>query len=359
MIKENGFTRSVEEPCLYIKSSGSKIVFLILYVDDILLIGNDIPMLSSVKVWLKNHFKMKDLGEAQRILGIRIYRDRAKRMLALSQETYIDKILERFSMTNSKRGYLPMVHGVHLSKTQSPKSPEEIERMSRIPYTSAVGSIMYAMMCTRPDVAYALSMTSRYQGNPGESHWMAVKNILKYLRRTKDWALVYGGNTELCAKRYTDASFQTDRDDSKSQSGYVFTINGAAVSWKSSKQSVIADSTTESEYIAASEAAKEAIWMRQFLQGLKVVPSAKDPITLFCDNSGAIFQAKEPKSSNKSRHVLRKAHLIRDYVEQKEIAMCKIGTDDNISDPLTKALPHSKHEGHIISMGIKRVPELY
>ncbi|KAL9230892.1 hypothetical protein vseg_006185 [Gypsophila vaccaria] len=301
---------------------------------------------------------MKDLGEAQRILGIRIYRDRLRRMLALSQEDYIDKILDRFSMTNSKRGYLPAVHGVNLSKTQSPKTPEETERMSRISYTSAIGSIMYAMMCTRPDVAYALSMVSRYQGNLGESHWVAVKNILKYLRRTKDWVLVYGGDDELCAKGYTDASFQTDRDDSKSQSGFVFTLNGAAISWKSSKQSVIADSTTESEYIAASEAAKEAIWMRNFLQGLAVVPSAKEPITPFCDNSGAVFQAKEPKSSNKSRHVLRKAHLIRDYVEQKEISLCKIGTDDNIADPLTKALPFIKHEGHIIFMGIKRVPEL-
>ncbi|KAL9243851.1 hypothetical protein vseg_017690 [Gypsophila vaccaria] len=124
-------------------------------------------------------------------------------------------------------------------------------------------------------------------------------------------------------------------------------------------QSVIADSTTKSEYIAASEAAKEAIWMRNFLQGLIVVPSAKEPITLYCDNSGAIFQAKESKSSNKSRHVLKKAYLIRDYVEQQEIALCKIGRDDNIADPLTKAFPHCKHEGHIISIGIKRVPELY
>ncbi|KAL9235932.1 hypothetical protein vseg_010653 [Gypsophila vaccaria] len=127
--------------------------------------------------------------------------------------------------------------------------------MSRIPYASAIGSILYAMMCTLPDVAYALSMVSRYQGSSGESHWIAVKNILKYLRRTKDWVLVYGGNDELCVKGYTDASFQTDRDDSKSQSGFVFTLNGATVSWKSSKESVIADSTTESEYIAASEAA--------------------------------------------------------------------------------------------------------
>ncbi|KAL9245985.1 hypothetical protein vseg_019575 [Gypsophila vaccaria] len=202
-------------------------------------------------------------------------------------------------------------------------------------------------------------MVSRYQGNPGESHWIAVKNILKYLRRTKDWVLVYGGDKELCAKGYIDASFQTDRDDSKSQSGFVFTLNGAAVSWKSSKQSVIEDSTAESEYIAASEAAKEAIWMHNFLQGLTVVPSVKEPITLYCDNSGAFFQAKEPKSSNKSRHVLIKAHLIRDYVEQREIAICKIGTDDNIVDPLTKALSICKHEGHIKSMGIKRVPELY
>ncbi|KAL9238936.1 hypothetical protein vseg_013302 [Gypsophila vaccaria] len=172
-------------------------------------------------------------------------------------------------------------------------------------------------------------MVSRYQGNPGESHWIAVKNILKYLRRIKDWVLVYGGDTKHCAKGYTDARFQTDRDDFKSNSGFVFTLNGAPSSWKSSKQSVIADSTAESEYIAASEAAKEAIWMRNVLQGLKVIPCAEKPITLYCDNSGAIFQAKEPKSSNKSRHLLRKAHMIKDYVELKKLTLCKIGTDVN------------------------------
>jgi hypothetical protein len=230
--------------------------------------------------------------------------------------------------------------------------------MKLIPYASAVGSIMYAMMCTRPDVSYSLSITSRYQANPGESHWIAVKNILKYLRRTKDTFLVYGGETELSVKGYTDASFQTDRDDLKSQSGFVFLLNGGAVSWKSSKQSVIADSTTEAEYVAASEAAKEAVWIRQFLEGLRVVPLAKNPIPLLCDNSGAVFQAKEPKSSNKSRHVLRKFHLIRDYIDRKEIDICKVGTEDNIADPLTKPLPQSKHDSHVVSMGIKRLPNL-
>lgn len=300
---------------------------------------------------------MKDLGEAQRILGIRIYRDRSKRILALSQETYIDKILDRFNMKDSKRGFLPMSVGITLKKSQCPTTPAEIERMKLIPYASAVGSIMYAMMCTRPDVAFALSMTSRYQANPGESHWIAVKNILKYLRRTKDSFLVFGGELELRVKGYTDASFQTDGDDLKSQSGYVFMLNGGAVCWKSFKQSVTADSTTEAEYLAASEAAKEAVWIRQFLDGLRVVPSAVDPVTVYCDNSGAIFQAKEPKSSNKSRHVLRKYHVIRDNVERKEIDICKVGTDDNIADPLTKPLSRAKHDAHTASMGLRRMPD--
>jgi hypothetical protein len=355
VIKQYGFTRSVEEPCLYMKISGSKIAYLVLYVDDILLIGNDVPTLTSVKEWLAKNFQMKDLGQAERILGIRIYRDRTKRILALSQESYIDKVLERFSMENSKRGFLPMSHGITLSKTQSPVEPKDVERMKMIPYASAVGSIMYAMMCTRPDVSYALSMTSRYQANPGENHWIAVKNILKYLRRTKNSFLVYGGEKELSVKGYTDASFQTDRDDLKSQSGFVFLMNGGAVCWKSSKQSVTADSTTEAEYIAASEAAKEAVWIRQFLEGLGVVPSAKSPIPLLCDNSGAVFQAREPNSSNKSRHVLRKFHLIRDYIDKKEIDVRKVGTEDNIADPLTKPLSQSKHDGHVASMGIKRL----
>ena len=132
---------------------------------------------------------------------------------------------------------------------------------------------------------------------------MAVKNILKYLRRTKDMFLVYGEG-DLQVKGYTDASFQSDKDDCKSQSGYVFTLGGGAVSWKSSKQETTADSTTEAEYIAASEAAKEAVWIKKFITELGVVPSIVGPIILYCDNNGAIAQAKEPRSHQRSKHVL-------------------------------------------------------
>ncbi|XP_061343798.1 secreted RxLR effector protein 161-like [Gastrolobium bilobum] len=160
--------------------------------------------------------------------------------------------------------------------------------MERIPYASAIGSIMYAMLCTRPDVSYALSITSRYQSDLGESHWTTVKTILKYLRRTKDLFLVYGGSNELIVKGFTDASFQSDKDDCKSQSGFIYTLNGGAVSWKSSKKETTTDSTTEVEYIAASEAAKEAVWIKKFVAELGVVPSIVDPIPLYCDNTGVI-----------------------------------------------------------------------
>ncbi|KAJ9566114.1 hypothetical protein OSB04_002080 [Centaurea solstitialis] len=359
-IKEFGFTKSEFEPCVYTKFSGSIVTFLVLYVDDILLIGNDVPTLQSVKSWLSKCFQMKDLGEAAYILGIKIYRNRSKRLIGLSQSTYIDKILKKFRMDESKKGFIPMQHGIVLSKTQCPVSSQEQDKMKSVPYASAIGSIMYAMLCTRPDVAYSVSVTSRYQQNPGEPHWVAVKNILKYLRRTKEMFLVFGGTEdEISVTGYSDASFQTDRDDFRSQSGYVFTLNGGAISWKSSKQDTIADSTTEAEYIAASDAAKEAVWLRNFLSDLRVVASISRPIDIFCDNSGAVAQAKEPREHHKSRHVLRKYHLIREIIGRGDVRLCKIPTEDNVADPLTKPLARVKHEAHANSIGMQYLEAIF
>ena len=165
-----GFIKNMDEACVYKKTSESAIVILVLYVDDILLIENDVPMLQLVKTWLSSKFFMKDLGEASYILGIKIYRDRSKRMLGLSQSRYIDLVLKRFSMDGSKRGYLPMSQGIHLSKRMSPKTSKEKNKMNSIPHASVVGSIMYAMLCTRSDVAYALGIISRFQADPDKDH---------------------------------------------------------------------------------------------------------------------------------------------------------------------------------------------
>ena len=353
VIKAFGFILTYGEACIYKKVSGSSVAFLILYVDDILLMGNDIEFLENVKAYLNKSFSMKDLGEAAYILGIKIYRDRSRRLIGLSQSTYLDKILKKFNMDQSKKGFLPVLQGMRLSKAQSPTTAEDREKMSVIPYASAIGSIMYAMLCTRPDVNLAISLVGRYQSDPGTEHWTAVKNILKYLKRTKDMLLVYGGDKELIVNGYVDASFDTDPDDSKSQTGYIFTLNGGAVSWFSSKQSIVAGSTCEAEYIAASEAANEGVWMKEFISDLGVIPSASGPMKILCDDTSAIALAKESRFHKRTKHIKRRFNSIRDLVQVGYIEICKMHTDLNVADPLTKPLSRAKYDQHQDSMGVR------
>jgi hypothetical protein len=177
------------------------------------------------------------------------------------------------------------------------------------------------------------------------------------LRRTKEVFLVFGGEEELVVKGYNDASFQTHANDSKSQFSFVFCVNGGAVSWKSFKQDTVADSTIETEYIVASKAAKEAIWIRNFISKLGVVPSASSPMDLYCDNSGTISQAKEPREHKRAKYVLRHYHLIRKIIGRVDVKVCKVHTDHNVADPLMKPLPQPKHEVHMRFMGIRYLHE--
>ena len=351
-IKTFGFDQCHDESCVYKKWNGKKVVFLVLYVDDILLIGNCIGMLTSVKDWLSQRFDMKDLGEAAHILGIKLMRNRKKKMIGSSQVLYIDTILNRFNMQGSKKGFLPFRHGIVLYKDQSPKTPEEIESMKAVPYASAVGSLMYAMLCTRPDICFAVGMVSRFQSNPGREHWTAVKHIIKYLKRTRDYMLVFQSEN-LVPIGYTDSDFQSDQDSRKSTSGNVFVLGGGAISWRSIKQTCVADSTMEAEYVAASEAAKEAVWLRNFLLDLGVVPSVQSPITLYCDNSGAVANSKEPRSHKRAKHIERKYHLIRDIVQRGDVVVMKIASENNLADPFTKSLSSTTFERHVEGMGVK------
>ncbi|GJZ41617.1 retrotransposon protein, putative, ty1-copia subclass, partial [Tanacetum coccineum] len=193
-IKRFGFAQNLDEPYVYQKASGSNVTFLILFVDDIIIMGNHILSLQSVKDYLGKCFAMKDLREAAFILGIKIYRDRSKRLIGLGQNAHMDKIIKRYKMYNSKRGHIPIQERLDLNKTQGASTPKEVKCMQNVPYASAVGSIVYVVRCTKPNVAFTQNITSRFQQNPSESHWTTVKNILKYLKRTKDMFLVYGGN---------------------------------------------------------------------------------------------------------------------------------------------------------------------
>ncbi|GJU83890.1 retrotransposon protein, putative, ty1-copia subclass [Tanacetum coccineum] len=300
---------------VYKRASRSIIIFLILYVDDILLMGNNILMLQDVKSWHGKYFAMKDLGEATYILGIKIYRDRSRRLISLSQNAYIDKILKRFKMDTSKRGTIPMQPNVDLRKSQGPSTPAEVKRMKGIHYASAVGSIIY----------------------------------------TKDMFLIYGGDstTELSVTCYTNASWETDRDDLRSQTGFVFVMNGGAVDWKSSKQSTTAMSSMEVEYIAVAEAAIKAIWMRKFISGLGLVPSIDKPIDIYCENTCAITLVDKPGVQKGAKIFRRKYHFICKVIQEGDIRILKVHTNNNLVDPLTKPMPCTKHVEHARSIGLR------
>ena len=217
------------------KISGSKFIFLVLYVDDILLATNDLGLLHETKKFLSRNFEMKDLGAATYVIGIEIFRDRSQGLLGLSQKAYINKVLERFKMGKCSAGIVPIQKGDKFSLMQCPKNELEREQMKNIPYASIVGSLMYAQTCTRPDISFAVSMLGRYQSNPGLDHWKAAKKVLRYLQGTKDYMLTYRKSDNLETIGYSDSDFAGCVDSRKSTFGYLFLLAGGAISWKSVK----------------------------------------------------------------------------------------------------------------------------
>ena len=232
---------------------------------------------------------MKDLGAAKKILGMEITRDRKSGKLYLSQRGYIDKVLRRFNMHNAKPVSTPLAAHFRLSSDLCPDSDDEIEYMSRVPYSSAVGSLMYAMVCSRLDLSHALSVVSRFMANPGKEHWRAVQWIFRYLRVTSNACLQFGKSRDGLVG-YVDSDYAGDLDKRRSLTGYVFIIGGCAVSWKGSLQATVALSTTEAEYMAISEACKEAIWLRGLYSELCGVTSCT---TIHCDSQSAICLTKD------------------------------------------------------------------
>ena len=277
----HGYSKTSSDHCVYVKKfSDGDFIILLLYVDDMLIVGHDTKKIESLKKDLNRSFAMKDLGPAKKILGMSITRDRKNGKLWLSQQKYIEKVLERFSMSNSKPVSTPLASHFKLSSQQCPTSEKEKAEMKKIPYASAVGSLMYAMVCTRPDIAHAVGVVSRFLSNPGKEHWQAVKWILRYLNGTSRVCLCFGSGQPVL-DGYTDADMAGDLDSRKSTSGYMMTFAGGAVSWQSRLQKCVALSTTEAEYIAVVEASKELLWMKKFLQELGI---NQEKFVLFCDS---------------------------------------------------------------------------
>ena len=347
-----GFVEMTVDRSIYMKVVGSKFIILVLYVDDILLAASDRGLLHDVKNYLSSNFEMKDMGEASYVIGIEIFRDRSQGILGLSQKAYINKVLERFKMESCTLSPVPIQKGDNFSLSQCPKNDLEHKEMDNIPYASIVGSLMYAQTCTRPDISFAVGMLGRYQSNPGLFHWRAAKKVLRYLQGTKDHMLTYRRTSNLEVVGYSDSDYAGCKDTRKSIFVYLFLLDDRAISWKSGKQSVIATSTMEAEFIACFEATVQSLWLRNFFNGLSIMCTIAKQMSIYCDNAAAVFFSKNDRYSKGAKHMDLKYLSVKEEVQNQSVQIVHIGTHDMIADPLTKGLAPKTFIGHISKMGV-------
>ena len=353
VISEYGFVANDYDHCVYSFRDGSRFMILSLYVDDILLMGNDTSMILSLKEWLKTQFEMKDMGEASYILGMKIERDRKARRLSISQESYIESVLKRFDVIGWKTIDSPIYKGTVLSERMAPASDEERLKMQSVPYAQAIGSLMYAMNCTRPDLAFVVSLVSRYQANPGMQHWQAIKRVFRYLLGTKDMKLTYQAEN-LSLEGYSDSDYAGCKDDRKSTAGYVFMLGGGAVAWASKKQKCVTKSTMEAEFVACSLAASEAVWIKEFLAGLQLEQWTDAPVQIYCDNLATVSTLRNGEISSRAKHIEVHYFYVFDMLQRGKLTVSHLPTVEMLADPLTKALTTDLFVKHVHSFGLRQ-----
>ena len=346
-LKELGFEPIAADYSVF--TNGSCIISV--YVDDILLAGPDKKEIQAIKDKLRQRFEMTDLGPCTYYLGMTVTRDRANRILRLGQAGYVQKFVTEHGMWESKGTPTPM----GTEKYQAAEEDFVATEASRTAYQSAVGSLMYAMLGTRPDIAFAVSVVSRYASNPNESHWKAVKRIFRYLRGTVDHQLVFRGDLKPLSG-YTDADWAGDQDTRRSTSGYVFDVGSAAISWSSKRQPTVALSTCEAEYIGQTQATKEAVWLRGLLSQLNPSEPATRTVVIYCDNQGAMALAKNPQFHARTKHIDIQHHYVREQVTAGNVALEYIPTDRQVADGLTKALCKDKFERFRDLIGLEAPP---
>jgi hypothetical protein len=301
-----GFRVNAADPGVFFARNNEHITILAIHVDDCMITGSAGDLISEYKQRLHSRYSLTDLGPIHWLLGIKITRDREAHTISLSQTSYINTILSRFSLSDAKPVASPITPGTIYSKTDAPSDATQAVHMKKTPYREAVGSLMYAAVATRPDITFAISTLSQFLDNPGKIHWEAVKCVFRYLAGTKTHALTYGNEChDLLGYTDTDGASQ---EHCHAISGSAFLIDSAAVSWASRKQELVTLSTAEAEYVAAMHAAKECIWLRR-LTKLMFGP-APSLTTLYCDNQAALHLATDNNYHTRTKHIDIRYHFI-------------------------------------------------
>ena len=348
MIK-SGFKQCVMDTCLYTRGTGQSRIILGIHVDDQAIIGPNMQVIKKFKQDLAEEFKMKDLGALTHILGVEVKRDRQNKVLTLHQASYVRQVLERYGMQDCNATKLPFAPNLTFSQDDEPSVPPDPETITD--YRAKVGSLIYAMKQTRLDICYPLGILAKHMSNPGPAHIKALHQLMRYLQGTKDSGLTYVGKKKFEVRGYCDASYRQCQFSAKSITGWVTTVGGTALSWKSQKQSTVAQSTAECEYIAACSVSKECVFLKQLLFEL-----AYDVhITVYCDSTAAVAMIKNPVQQQKVKAFLVVYHYVRECHKEERLRYEHLSGYLQPADMFTKPLPYVTLSRHMKELGFTGV----
>jgi hypothetical protein len=332
-LEEFGFVAATADPALFVRSHDKETEFLLVYVDDLLIAARELIVVEHTKKEVLSRFKGRDLGEAGVYLGLHITRDRAAGTLKVSQQAYSSQLLKKHGLEEAKSRSTPMDQGTKLSK-EGDSVQDEGERKR---YASTVGALLYLANCTRPDIAYATSSLARFMSAPTQQHLQAAKAVLRYLAGTLDQGVVYSKHHGDGLVGYGDADYAGCVDTRRSTSGYVFLCAGGAVSWQSKRQTVVALSTAEAEYIAAAALVREALWLQRLERDM-CMNETDVPVPLRTDNQAALHIINGSMGSRRVKHVEVPFHFARDMTEKGKVQFAYCSTNEMAADALTKPL---------------------
>ena len=334
ILKSLNFKQSQHDLCIYQFSKDASIIYIAVFVNDIFVFSNSETFIQELIKELSKVFPIKDLGKITRCLGVNVTQNIENGTIELDQSDYIIEALKKFNLENCIPCKIPMDPGMILEPDFSPVSNEELKHLSKIPYQNAVGTLMYLLQATRPDISYSVSLVSRFNTNYRETHWKAVKKIFRYLKHTVYYKLTFSREENLSLKGYCDASYISNLQDFKSTSGYIFILQNAAVSWRSKKQAVTATASTVAEYQSLLSATQEALWLRGLCQELNIQDSS--PTIIYCDNKSTINFCTNAKFSHATKHLGVKHFFIKENIEAKNIAVDYLPSTEMVADALTK-----------------------
>jgi hypothetical protein len=350
-LQQLGFKACTSDQCVYInKSTG---ILIVTYVDDMLIIGKDKAKIKALKKSLTRRFEMEDLGPAEYFVGVRITRNRKEGTITLCQDAYISKILKRYGMENCYPVDTPMAAGA--TEFMVPFDGQATVKDTEL-YGSKIGSLMYLAIQTRPDIAYGVSVLSRFLSNPSPQHMKAADRILQYLQGTKLLGIKYqgcAGDPKTLLHGYCDADFAGDKSMRKSVSGNVYFFAGGVVSCSSKRQQTVAQSTTEAEYYALAKAVSEALWLKQIVGQMMYSGADIKSIRLYGDNQGSLSLAENPEFHQRTKHIDVKHHFIREHVAKGTVDLWYIASSEMVADGLTKPLSAVSHAKFIEQLRLK------